>query len=104
MPAIANATAQEERAGLFTMTADGKFIAGPMPGIDGFWVISGCNGSGFSMSTGLGEALAQRIVSGSSEIDLSILDPDRFLDPEISNADLLAQSIWQYANYYTPLG
>lgn len=104
VPALRNATDQEQRAGLFTMTADGKFVAGPMPGVHGFWVISGCNGSGFSMSTGLGESIAQWIVGGASEIDLSILDPARFLAPEIDDADLLAQSIWQYENYYTPLG
>jgi glycine/D-amino acid oxidase-like deaminating enzyme len=104
MPSIANATAQEERAGLFTMTADGKFIAGPMPGIQGLWVVSGCNGSGFSMSTGLGATMAEWIVGGTPEIDPSLLDPARFLDPEISDADLLAGSISQYANYYTPLG
>ncbi len=104
MPAIANATAQEERAGLFTMTADGKFIAGPMPGIQGLWVVSGCNGSGFSMSTGLGATIAEWIVGSAPEIDLSLLDPGRFLDPEISDGDLLAKSIYKYANYYTPLG
>lgn len=102
VPSLQNATDQEERAGLFTMTADGKFMAGPMPGVHGFWVISGCNGSGFSMSTGLGESIAQWIVGGASEIDLSMLDPGRFLDPEISDADMLAKSIWQYENYYTP--
>ena len=104
MPSIEHATSQEDRAGLFTMTADGKFVAGPMPGMHGFWVISGCNGSGFSMSTGLGESIAQWIIGGAPEIDLSILAPARFLDSESSEADLLARSIWQYANYYTPLG
>lgn len=104
VPALRNATDQEQRAGLFTMTADGKFIAGPMPGVHGFWVISGCNGSGFSMSTGLGASIAEWIVGGAPEIDLSLLGPARFLDPDISDADLLAQSIWQYENYYTPLG
>ena len=103
VPAIAQATAQEERAGLFTMTADGKFLAGPMPGVRGFWVVSGCNGSGFSMSTGLGATIAEWIVNGEPEIDLSSLSPARFLDPEIDDRDLLARSIWQYANYYTPL-
>lgn len=103
VPAIAHATAQEERGGLFTMTADGKFIAGPMPGIRGLWVVSGCNGSGFSMSTGVGATIAEWIVGGAPEIDLASLSPGRFLDPEISDADLLAQSIWQYENYYTPL-
>lgn len=104
IPAIDQATAQEERAGLFTMTADGKFIAGPMPGVRGFWVISGCNGSGFSMATGLGEAISEWITGGRPEFDLSLFDPARFLDPEISETDLLTRSIWQYANYYTPLG
>jgi glycine/D-amino acid oxidase-like deaminating enzyme len=104
IPALRNSTDQEQRAGLFTMTADGKFVAGPMPGVHGFWVVSGCNGSGFSMSTGLGASIAEWIVGGAPEIDLSLLDPARFLHPEISNADLLAQSIWQYENYYTPLG
>ena len=104
VPALRNTTDQEQRAGLFTMTADGKFLAGPMPGVHGFWAISGCNGSGFSMSTGLGASIAEWIVGGASEIDLSILDPARFLDPEMSDADLLAQSVWQYENYYTPLG
>ncbi|MEZ4505130.1 MAG: FAD-binding oxidoreductase [Thermomicrobiales bacterium] len=104
VPALRNATDQEQRAGLFTMTADGKFVAGPMPGIHGFWVISGCNGSGFSMSTGLGATIAEWIVGGAPEIDLSLLDPARFFDPEISDADLLAKSTWQYENYYTPLG
>ena len=104
VPALRNATDQEQRAGLFTMTADGKFLAGPLPGIHGFWVVSGCNGSGFSMSLGLGASLAEWIVGGAPEIDLSILAPARFLEPEISDAELRSQSIWQYENYYTPLG
>lgn len=104
IPSIERATSQEDRAGLFTMTADGKFIAGPIPGIHGFWVISGCNGSGFSMSTALGESIAQWITGGASETDLSSFDPARFLGPGFDDADLLAKSTWQYANYYTPLG
>lgn len=104
IPSIDRATSQEDRAGLFTMTADGKFIAGPIPGIHGFWVISGCNGSGFSMSTALGESIAQWITGGASETDLSSFDPARFLGPGFDDADLLAKSTWQYANYYTPLG
>lgn len=103
VPALAHATAQEERSGLFTMTADGKFMAGPVTGIQGFWVVTGCNGSGFSMSTGVGASIAEWIVGGAPEIDLSLLAPGRFLDPEISDAELLAKCVWQYENYYTPL-
>ena len=78
VPSLRNATDQEQRAGLFTMTADGKFIAGPTPGVQGFWVVGGCNGSGFSMSTGLGASIAEWIVGGAPEIDLSLLDPGPF--------------------------
>jgi hypothetical protein len=56
------------------------------------------------MSTGLGVSMAEWIVGGAPEIDLSILDPARFLQPEIGEVDLLSQSVWQYENYYTPLG
>ena len=55
------------------------------------------------MSTGVGATIAEWIIGGSPEIDMSALSPARFLDPEITDADLLAQSIWQYENYYTPL-
>lgn len=59
---------------------------------------------GFSMSTGLGENIAQWIVGCAPEIDLALFDPARFLDPEISENELLSRSIREYANYYTPLG
>ncbi len=53
---------------------------------------------------GVTDGLILDIVGGAPEIDLSLLDPGRFLDPEITDTDLLAKSVWQYANYYTPLG
>ena len=54
----------EHRGGLFTMSPDGWFVAGPVPDLPGLWVASGCNGSGFSSSLALGEALATWIASG----------------------------------------
>ena len=48
-------------AGLFTMSPDGRFVAGPVPDVPGLWVASGCNGSGFSSSLAIGEALASWI-------------------------------------------
>jgi hypothetical protein len=46
------------------MSPDGRFIAGPVPDLPGLWVASGCNGSGFSSSLAIGEALATWITSG----------------------------------------
>jgi glycine/D-amino acid oxidase-like deaminating enzyme len=102
VPAIASAPSQEDRGGLFTMTADGRLMAGPVSGVPGFWVATGCNGSGFSLSSGIGLCLAEWIVNGESPVDLSILAPDRFAGSRMNADELRERSVWQYANYYTP--
>jgi glycine/D-amino acid oxidase-like deaminating enzyme len=102
MPALDGATLQEDRGGLFTMTADGRFLAGPVSSVNGLWVATGCNGSGFSMSSGVGRCLAEWIVGGESPIDLSLLNPDRFSEAPLSDQELRDAAVWQYANYYTP--
>ncbi len=92
----------EHRGGLFTMSPDGRFVAGPVPDRPGLWVASGCNGSGFSSSLGLGEALAAWITGGSPPDGLAALAPGRFgpLDDDV----LTSRGLWQYAHYYDPAG
>jgi glycine/D-amino acid oxidase-like deaminating enzyme len=102
VPAIVGAAAQEERGGLFTMTADGNLLVGPSRRVRGFWTATGCNGTGFSLSSGVGRCLAEWIVGGEPPIDLSTLDPDRFAGRSLSAEELHAAAVWQYANYYTP--
>ena len=58
MPLVGGEVATH-RGGLFTMTPDGRFVAGPVLEVPGLWVASGCNGSGFSSSLAIGEALAR---------------------------------------------
>jgi 4-methylaminobutanoate oxidase (formaldehyde-forming) len=100
--ALDGATAQEERAGLFTMTADGRLMAGPSDQVRGFWVATGCNGSGFSLSSAIGRVIAEWIVGGEPPFDMSLLDPNRFNRQGMTDAQLLDATVWQYANYYTP--
>ena len=57
-PLAGAARVAEHRGGLFTMSPDGRFVVGPVPDAPGLWVASGCNGSGFSSSPAIGEALA----------------------------------------------
>jgi glycine/D-amino acid oxidase-like deaminating enzyme len=102
VPVLVGATAQEERGGLFTMTADGFLLVGPSRRVGGFWAATGCNGTGFSLSSGVGRCLAEWIVGGTPPIDLSPLDPDRSAAHALSSEALRAAAIWQYANYYTP--
>ena len=102
VPVLPGVPYDEVRGGLFTMTPDGRFLAGPMPGLAGFWLNTGCNGSGFSFAAALGEALAAWITTGAPPLDLSSLAPSRFTGRTFSDKELIDLGIWQYANYYTP--
>ena len=61
VPVAGEADVAEHRGGLFTMSPDGRFLAGPVSDVPGLWVASGCNGSGFSSSPAIGEMLAAGI-------------------------------------------
>jgi len=102
IPALDGATIQEERGGVFTMTMDGRLMVGPSNAIRGFWMATGCNGTGFSLSSGVGYTLAEWITTGSPSIDMTDLDPNRFGGATISDQELIDAGVWQYANYYVP--
>jgi glycine/D-amino acid oxidase-like deaminating enzyme len=91
----------EHRGGLFTMSPDGRFVVGPVPDAPGFWVASGCNGSGFSSSPAIGEALAGWITGG-DPAGLTALSPGRF--SPMTDELLIKNGAWQYAHYYDPVG
>jgi len=93
------ASVADHRAGLFTMSPDGRFVAGPVS--PGLWVASGCNGSGFSSSLALGEALAGWICGGQSRLNIDALAPVRF--GPMSDKALIEAGVWQYAHYYDPV-
>jgi glycine/D-amino acid oxidase-like deaminating enzyme len=90
----------ELRGGLFTMSPDGRFVVGPVPGVSGLWAASGCNGSGFSSSLAIGEALAGWIIGGRPPPGLAALSPGRFAG--LTDDALIRSGIWQYAHYYDP--
>jgi glycine/D-amino acid oxidase-like deaminating enzyme len=83
------------------MSPDGRFVVGPVPDAPGLWVASGCNGSGFSSSPAIGEALAGWITSG-EPAGLAPFSPDRF--PAMTDELLIKNGTWQYAHYYDPVG
>jgi len=102
LPILHETSVGEHRGGLFTMTSDGRFLVGPVPEVRGFWVITGCNGSGFSFSPALGQMLAEWIVGGAPSIDLSHLAPSRFAHLPLDEDQLRNDCIWQYGHYYDP--
>ena len=99
-PAAGTAPVAEHCGGLFTMSPDGRFVAGPVPQLPGLWVASGCNGSGFSSSPALGEALATWITTGTPPPGFAALSPARF--GPLPDDTLVTQGLWQYAHYYDP--
>jgi sarcosine oxidase subunit beta len=107
VPVARDAGVAELRGGLFTMSPDGRFVAGPVPDVPGLWVASGCNGSGFSSSLAIGEVLAASITGTALPGELApvagmaALAPGRF--GALADAELVTQGVWQYAHYYDPV-
>src|SRR5579859_5464701 len=100
VPMASTTQVAEHRGGLFTMSPDGRFVVGPVPNLAGLWVASGCNGSGFSSSPAIGEALATWITSGAAPPGIAALSPARFA--RLADEALIAHGVWQYAHYYDP--
>jgi len=100
VPLATTAPVAEHRGGLFTMSPDGRFVTGPVPDLPGLWVASGCNGSGFSSSLAIGEALATWITTGDAPEGLTALSPARF--GPLPDDALVSRGLWQYAHYYDP--
>jgi sarcosine oxidase len=65
----------------YTNTPDKGFIIDNHPRMDSVLVVSACSGHGFKHSLAIGEAVAQVIHDGKSEIDLSPFNLARFLQP-----------------------
>lgn len=100
-PLASAAPVAEHRGGLFTMSPDGRFLTGPVPGVPGLWVASGCNGSGFSSSPAIGELLATWIADSSAPPGLAAFSPARF--GPLTDEALIEKGTWQYAHYYDPV-
>ena len=77
-PPLRGARIALHRGGLPTMTPDGNPILGPVPGLDGLYVASGCCVGGLSLSPAAGRTLADLIVDGRSDPDLEPVSVERF--------------------------
>jgi sarcosine oxidase subunit beta len=78
IPALEHARVKERASGLPTWTPDGRHILGAAPGIDGYFVLSGCNESGVTHGPGLARLAAELITTGRTGADLTPYRVDRF--------------------------
>jgi sarcosine oxidase len=77
---IAGVTSElvKARVCTYTVTPDHGFIIDDHPTLNNVTVVSACSGHGFKHSAAIGEAVAQRCLSGTSQIDLSAFSLSRF--------------------------
>ena len=77
-PAVGPLRVVRAWAGIMGFTADGLPLLGPYDAARGLYVDAGFNGGGFSWALATGKALAQLIVDGETEFDLSPFNSNRF--------------------------
>jgi len=90
----------EHRGGLPTLTTDDRYLVGPLPGVAGAWVMSGCCVGGLSVSPALGEAMAEWIVDGAPRLDLADISVARFAGHELDETALRERCRHAYATHY----
>jgi glycine/D-amino acid oxidase-like deaminating enzyme len=90
----------EHRGGLPTLTADDRYIAGPLPGVAGAWVMGGCCVGGLSVAPALGEAIAEWVVDGAPTLDLADVSPGRFVGDAFDEVALRERCRRAYATHY----
>ena len=61
---------------------DGEPILGPVPRIPGLFVACTLHSGGFSYNTVIGRLLAQYVMQGNTDLDVSAFLPERFDDRE----------------------
>jgi glycine/D-amino acid oxidase-like deaminating enzyme len=77
-PALATAGVKTAWAGLYESTPDHQAILGPVPEVEGFWCAAGFSGHGFMQAPAAALLLAQLLLDGQSEIDVSPFAFTRF--------------------------
>ena len=91
---------REHRGGLPTMTPDGRPILGPVPGVEGFYVATGCCVGGLSISPAVGELVAESVHAARPSPSLDAFAITRFargFDQEEALRDACRR---QYADFY----
>ena len=69
---------------LYTVTPDGSFVFDRHLQWQRLLLLSACSGHGFKHSAAIGEAVAQNLLEGRSDLDLSGFSLSRFQEKELS--------------------
>jgi sarcosine oxidase, subunit beta len=84
LPLLANAGRAAHWAGLYEITPDAHPIIGAVPGLDGYYLVTGFSGHGFMHGPAAGLLLAEIILDGRAHsLDISALDYGRFAEDRL---------------------
>jgi sarcosine oxidase subunit beta len=82
-PRLERAGLKTAWAGLYETTPDHQGILGPVEEVEGFWCACGFSGHGFMQAPAVGLVLAQLLLEGRAEVDVSALSHRRFARGEL---------------------
>jgi glycine/D-amino acid oxidase-like deaminating enzyme len=100
VPFLKRIDIKEHRVGLPTLTPDNLPIVGPVDGLQGFQIASGCCVGGLSISPSVGALLAETAVGDESSIPIDDLRLDRFAGYELSREELIEACRTTYSGFY----
>lgn len=85
LPRYANQPDLSTEAAMYTLAPDNQAVLGPVPDIEGLFVVGGFSGHGFKLAPSVGEGMTQMLLGTPvSAFDLEFFDPARFLGAEVS--------------------
>jgi glycine/D-amino acid oxidase-like deaminating enzyme len=99
-PIFADLAGARLRGGMPTMTLDDEHLIGPVPGLEGFYVIGGCNVGGLSTALSFAEALCAVIADPGAAEAIAPLLPERFAGRNVSEAALHEACRLHYGQHY----
>ena len=99
IPALEGVAVARWVHGLEAFTPDGEFILGETD-VRGFWVAAGFCVHGLAAAGGVGKVVAEWIVDGKPEYDVSGMAITRFGPQHRSRAYSLARALESYSKYY----
>ncbi len=99
MPLVENIGVRHVVNGPIPFSPDGEAVVGPVPTLDNVFVAAGCP-IGIAAGGGIGELMAEWILSGQSPYDVADIDVRRFDAVETSRSFMYPSAIEAYGNHY----
>jgi 4-methylaminobutanoate oxidase (formaldehyde-forming) len=99
-PVLADLDIAERIQGLTTFAPDGSYLLGPVPGVEGLFVATGCAALGIAGSAAIGQWLSRWMLEGNPGADLGQFGLERFGARADDRTWVRAASEQFYGTYY----